>query len=102
MTLADRLNQIISDQRLSKCEFAQRIAIGFGYDENWLLNERSDCPLPLSPSCGISNRGVEEQQMQDFVFAELNQTHRISSCYDMCKPHNWIGLSQENARSSAG
>ncbi len=67
MTLADRLNKIISEQKLTKTEFARRvgisrnyiyiltgnvngkpetispslvklIALEFGYDEDWIIN----------------------------------------------------------------
>lgn len=74
MTLADRLNQIIAEQQLSKREFSKRIgisenylyvltgnsrpnsgknktisrslakliAVEFGYDEKWILNETGE------------------------------------------------------------
>jgi len=58
-----------------------------------LTNHELDVAQKLSAAgerysiCYISNWGTEEQRVQDFVFAELNQTHRISPCYYMCKPH---------------
>ena len=52
MTLADRLNQIIEEQKLSKREFAKRI----GVSENYLYiltgnsRRRSDKNKTISPS----------------------------------------------------
>lgn len=71
MTLADRLNQIIKEQKLTKKEFAEKLSVSenyvylltgksknrpetiahslarlisleFGYDENWILNGVSE------------------------------------------------------------
>jgi hypothetical protein len=38
MSLANRLNQIIEEQNISKREFAKLIGMEFCYDPEWILN----------------------------------------------------------------
>lgn len=52
MTLADRLNQIIKEQNITKREFARRVGITENYIYILTSNSRSNAkkPMKLSPS----------------------------------------------------
>ena len=42
MTLDARLNKIVSEQHVSKRDFAKRIGLAFGYNPQWILNGDSE------------------------------------------------------------